>query len=89
MHTESSGCCCLVMSKIVTVSHNDIKSVSLLRVMGWGNLLPQNVYYIVAVCVVFRHIFIIVIMIYCGPCSFELEVSASGKRSHAGAGQES
>lgn len=65
-HTKSSGHCCLVMSKSVTVSHNDTKSVSLRRDVGWRNLLLQNIFYLVAVYVVFQHIFIIIIMLQCG-----------------------
>lgn len=89
LRAESGGNCCLLMSKLDAVSHNDTKSVSLLRDVGWRNLLPQNVFYLVAVCVVFQRIFIIIIMLYCGRWSFELEVSAAGKRSRTGAGQES
>lgn len=34
-------------------------------------------------------LFIVIIMLHCGQCSLELEVLATGKRSHTRAGQES
>lgn len=41
IHIESSGHCCLVMSKLATISHKDAKYVPLLRAVEWGNIVLQ------------------------------------------------
>lgn len=91
LHTETlldtvSGHHCLAMSKLVS---HDAKSVSLLKDKGWGIFYCKMGVFLVAVYIGFQHIFIIIIVLHCRRWTLELEVSAAGKTSCTGAGQES